>query len=142
MGSVARESVPSLIQALEDTNNSVRYYSIQSLAKIDSSGAEMIPALVKSLRDSNKSVSAAAAEVLSQMEQDRKMKNLPPFYTNEFEYAMAFVTSVSPQVQIMGIEKLGALQGYDQDVSSALKELSESTNTSVRMQAELALKTK
>jgi HEAT repeat protein len=140
LGSTASDSIPAIIGVLNDGNNSVRYYAIDSLSRIDPSREEIIPPLIERLADSNNSVCASAAELLERIEEERKANNLQPFYRDEFQYAMAYIRAVSPNVQLRGVHRLGAIQERDAEVLPVLNGLLENSNQSVRVYAELYLK--
>lgn len=141
LGPVATNAIPSLVQAVDDTDPIVRYYAIRSLTRLDAAGDDLIPKLVARLGDPERVVCPAAAELLSNIEQQREARHLPPVWANEFDHAMAFVRSPHVRLRLMGIDRLVSLPQRDERVVAALQSLLTDELEVVRRRAAMALNT-
>ncbi len=135
LGPVASNAVPDLILAIDDADPSTQNYAIAALAAIGTTSEEVVPKLVAKLSSPNPAISYFAADLLDKIEQERKVKSLPPAAGDEYERAMLFVRAALPTIRVKGVTRLANLAPKDERAASALKSLSNDPNGSVRQTA-------
>lgn len=135
LGPVASNTVPDLIQALDDADPSTQNYAIAALAAIGTTSEEAVPKLVAKLSTPNPAISYFAADLLDKIEYERQVKNLPPVSGDEYELAMSFVRAALPTVRVKGVNRLAKLAPKDERAAATLKSLAKDPNGSVRQTA-------
>jgi len=135
LGPVASNAVPDIIMAIDDADPSTQNYAIAALGAIGTTSEEAVPKLVAKLSNPNPAISYFAADLLDKIEQERRMKGLPPAAGDEYERAMSFVRAALPAIRVKGVNRLANLAPKDERASSALELLSKDANGSVRQTA-------
>lgn len=141
MGPVARDAVPDLIQAMNDSDLVVRFQAIKALNALDVTQEDLVPKLT-ALTDRNdwgvvKSpglgavVNESAADLLIKIEQSEKANHLLSS-TNEYEYGMVFLRSPDLRVRVLGVNELAKLTHDDPRVVATMESLLKDTNALIR----------
>ena len=135
LGPVATNAVPDLIKGFDDDDLAVRMCSMESLKMIGTTRLDLVPKMVARL--DRWAECYDAAELLDKIEQERKAMNLPPAYSDAYEYAMAFAHAATPAVRVKALPKLPQ---KDERSIAAFKSLLNDTNGWAREQTAIFLK--
>jgi HEAT repeat protein len=134
LGPMASNAVPDLVQGLDDDKVDVRLGSMEALTWIGTARSDLVPKMLAKLDKWTECYHAA--DLLDEIEQQRKAMNLPPAYSDAYEYAMAFANGATPAVQLRAVPKLPL---NDERSLAVFKAFLNHTNGWVRQQTAIFL---